>query len=152
YETADAHVNAHGSLAFHAPSVRRLAAALALDQTMPHDPTTLGALRLTTDWRYADGLLAAKPLALQLDGVSFDGWVERGAAPQASWRFELHGDRIDLGRYVNVDSNRKKPFELPVDALRAFNANGSLVFDQAQWADAQLADIRLRFETPEAKP
>jgi len=141
---------AHGSIALQVPSVRQLAHNLALDQTLPHDPTTLGPLELTGDWTYGGaGALTAKPLALKLDGVTFDGWVERSAPPQSAWRFELHGDRIDLGRYINVDSKHKKPFELPVEALRALNANGSLVFDHAQLADTQLTDVRLRLQTPE---
>jgi AsmA protein len=141
----------HGSIALHVPSVRKLAHDLALDHTLPHDPTTLGPLELTTHWTYTAGALAAKPIALKLDGVTFDGWVERSAAAKSAWRFELHGDHIDLGRYVNVDSTKKKPFELPVEALRAVNANGSLVFDRAEIADSHLTDVRLKLQTPEVK-
>jgi AsmA protein len=150
-QTADAHTRAHGSLVMYAPSLRQLANDLALNQTLPHDPTTLGPLELTGNWSYTDGALAAKPIAARLDGVNFSGWVERTAAPRSAWSFELHGDRIDLGRYVNVDSKHKKPFELPVDALRAIDANGSVIFDQAQIADAHMTDVRLRFQTAEAK-
>lgn len=151
-QTTDAHVRAHGSIAVHAPSLRKLASDLALNQTLPHDPTTLGPFELTSDWSYADGSIAAKPLAVKLDGVNFTGWLERAAAPAAMWGFELHGDRIDLGRYVNVDSANKKPFELPVAALRAVNANGSLIFDQVVLADTHMADVRLRLQTPAGKP
>jgi hypothetical protein len=151
-QTADAHIHARGSLALHSPSVRQLANDLALNQTLPHDPTTLGPLELTTTWTYDDGSVAAKPLALKLDGVSFNGWLERTAAPRAMWGFELHGDRIDLGRYVNVDSTNKKPFELPVAALRAINANGSVIFDQVVLADTHMADVHLKLQTPEGKP
>jgi AsmA protein len=151
-QTADAHVRAHGSVAVHAPSLRKLANDLALNQTLPHDPTTLGPFELTSDWSYTDGSIAAKPLTVKLDGVNFTGWLERTAAPAALWGFELHGDRIDLGRYVNVDSSNKEPFELPVAALRAVNANGSLIFDQVVLADTHMADVRLRLQTPEAKP
>jgi hypothetical protein len=149
--SADAHFSAHGALVAHTPSVRKLAAELALNQTLPHDPTALGPLELTTAWSYTDGELTAKPLTLKLDGVNFNGWVERSSAPRAAWRFELHGDRVDLGRYLNVDTTSTKPFELPVEMLRAFNANGSVMFDEAILADARLSDVRLRFQTPEAK-
>jgi AsmA protein len=161
---ADDRTAARGSATVHVPSVRKLADALALNQTLPHDPAALGQLDLTSSWSYSDGVLAAKPLSLELDGIKLAGWVERqegpGAAaasgprapsPAAAWTFELHGDRIDLGRYLEFDSTRKKPFELPVDALRAINANGTLTFDEAQLADTHMADLRLRFETPEAK-
>ncbi len=150
--TSDSHLNARGSADIHVPSVRKLAADLALNQTMPHDPTTLGPLELTTRWSYTDGALAAKPISLKVDGVNFEGWVERSAPPQSAWRFELHGDRIDLGRYVKIDTTSTKPFELPVEALRELNANGSLIFDQAVLADTRLSDVRLKLQTPESKP
>jgi AsmA protein len=147
---ADGGLVTHGNIALQIPSVRKLAHDLALDHTLPHDPTTLGPLELTTQWSYMSGALAAKPLALKLDGVTFDGWVERSAPPKSAWRFELHGDHIALDRYINVDSTNKKPFELPVEALRAINANGSLVFDRAEIADSHLTDVRLKVQTPEA--
>jgi hypothetical protein len=120
-----------------------------MNQTMPHDPTTLGPLELTAQWSYGDGVLAAKPLALELDGVNFEGWLERGAPPRPGWRFELHGDRIDLGRYVNVDSISQKPLEL--EMLKDIDANGSLIFDEALLADARLAGVRLQVQTGEVK-
>jgi AsmA protein len=151
-QTADSHVRAHGSINLQSPSLRQLAHDLALNQTMPHDPTTLGPLELMSGWTYNDGSIQAKPLALKLDGVSFNGWLERTAAPQAMWGFELHGDRIDLGRYVNVDSTNKKPFELPAAALRAIKANGSVIFDQVVLADTHMANVHLTLQSPEGQP
>jgi hypothetical protein len=132
--------------------VRELATALALNKSLPHDPTTLGPLELTTAWNYDDGSIAAKPLALKLDGVSFNGWLQRTASPKPMWAFELHGDRIDLSRYVNADNENKKPFELPVEALRAVNANGSVIFDQVVLADTHMTDVHLKLQTPEGNP
>lgn len=106
---------------------------------------------MTTTWTYNNGAIQAKPITLKLDGVNFTGWIERSAPPEKEWRFELHGDQIDLTRYVKVDTTSKRPFELPVDALRSFNANGTLIFDQALLANARLSDVRLKFQTPETK-
>jgi hypothetical protein len=148
----DPNIRAHGTVTLHSPSLRELANDLALNQTLPHDPSTLGPLDLTTTWNYDDGSIAAKPLALKLDGVSFNGWLQRTAPPKPMWGFELHGDRIDLSRYVNVDSKNKKPFELPVEALRAINANGSVTFDQVVLADTHMTDVHLKLQTPEGHP
>jgi len=150
YEQAP-EVHAHGSVVLRTQSLRKLANDLALNQTLPHDPTTLGPMELTTTWSYNNSALEAKPLALKLDGVSFNGWLQRTAPPEAMWGFELRGDRIDLGRYVQVDSANKKPFELPVDALRAIKANGSLIFDQVVLADTHLTNVRLAVQTPAAR-
>jgi AsmA protein len=149
---ADSRIRAHGTVTLHSPSLRELATDLALNQTLPHDPTTLGPLDLTTTWTYDNGSIAAKPLALKLDGVSFNGWLQRTAPPKSMWGFDLHGDRIDLSRYVKVDSKNKKPFELPVEALRAINANGSVIFDQLVFADTHMTDVRLKLQTPEGNP
>ena len=150
YEQAASAQAAVGSVAMHVPSVRTLVNDLALNQTLPEDPTTLGPLELTGRWSYANGALAVKPVLLKLDGVTLDGWVERGAAPRSAWTFDLHGDRIDLGRYVKIHSKSKKPFELPVDTLRAINANGTVTFDHVELADSHVADLHLSFQTPEA--
>jgi len=158
--------SAQGSIAAKVPSVRKLAADLAVNQTLPHDPTTLGPLELTTSWSYANGSLSARPLVVKLDGVKLEGWVQRevgntrsGGVGQAgntrggsgqrsgAWRFELHGDRIDLGRYFDVDGTSKKPFELTM--LRDIDANGTLIFDEAQFADTRMSDVRLRLRTSE---
>lgn len=151
-QAIDSHFRAHGTVSLHSPSLRELAIALALNQTLPHDPTTLGPLELTTTWSYDDGSITAKPLALKLDGVSFNGWLQRTAPPKPMWGFELHGDRIDLSRYVNLDRKIKKPFELPVAALRAINANGSVIFDQVVLADTHMTDVHLKLQTPEGNP
>jgi hypothetical protein len=142
-------VKASGSLVAQAPSLRKLAIDLGLNQTLPHDPTTLGPVELKSQWSYTAGALLAKPLTLNLDGVNFEGWVERGSPPRPGWRFELHGDRINLNRYLNVDSTSQKPFELKM--LKDIDANGSLVFDEALLADARLSDVRLQVQT-EKKP
>jgi hypothetical protein len=143
-QQSDGGVSAHGTVAAQTPSLRKLVTDLGLNKTLPHDPTTLGQLELTTGWSYANGALAAKPIALKLDGVTLQGWMERGAAPVSGWKFELHGDRINLDKYVQLDSTSQKPFEL--QSLKTINANGSLVFDEAQWANTRLSDVRLRFE------
>jgi AsmA protein len=150
YEQTAASQAAGGSVAMHVPSLRTLVNDLALNQTLPEDPTTLGPLELTGRWSYTNGALAVKPVLLKLDGVTLDGWVERAAAPRSAWTFDLHGDRIDLGRYANIHRNSKKLFELPVDTLRAINANGTVTFDHAELADTHLADLHLSFQTPEA--
>ncbi len=150
--TRDGHANAAGSASIHVPSLRRLAAALALNQTLPRDPTTLGPMQLDTRWSFRDGAIAARPLSLQLDGVRFAGWLERTQAPKPAWRFELHGDRIDLGKYVRIDTTSSKPFELPTEALRSLNANGRIVFDEAVLANTRMSDVRLEFQTPEVAP
>jgi len=146
----ETHSRGSGSLAVAMPSVRRITADFLPDTSLPKDPSTLGRLELSSDWTFADGAVTVRPLTMRLDGVTFTGWMERSVPPVSEWSFELHGDRIDLGRYMVLEQRpRKKPFELPIEAFRSLRANGSLIFDQAQWADAQMKDVRLRLQTAE---
>jgi AsmA protein len=156
-DTLDTQSNAHhlvanGSITLHVPAVRKLASDFGLEASLPKDPTSLGKLDSTSEWSFKDGVLSVNRLTLQLDGTRLDGWLEHSAPPQAAWRFELHGDQIDLGRYTDLNSSRKrKPFELPVKALRAINANGTLKFDQVRLANTHMSDVRLRIQTPEER-
>ncbi len=136
-----------GAAKVHVPSVRRLAAELALDNTLPRDPQALGALDLTTSWSYSEGSITARPVALKVDDTTLTGWLNRAAPPASLWSFELHGDRIDLRRYVEVETKVKKPFDA-VQILRDLRANGTLTVDEATLADASTRELRLRFETP----
>jgi AsmA protein len=154
-DTVDTQSNAHhlfanGSITLHVPAVRALASDFGLEASLPKDPTTLGKLDSTSNWAFKDGALSVNELTIQLDGTRFDGWLEHSAAPRAAWRFELHGDQIDLGRYTDINSSKKRrPFEQQVQALGRLNANGTLKFDQVRLADTHMSDVRLRIQTPD---
>jgi AsmA protein len=143
---ATARLRAHGPLSVKTPSLRRLVTALGIDMPLPRDSSALAPFELRTQWVYSDGTLALKPLDLKLDDTTFAGELTRSPGPAAVWSFTLRGDRIDLGRYVEVEDTSSEPFELPVAALRALPVQGELTFDQARLANAQMKSIRLRFE------
>jgi uncharacterized protein involved in outer membrane biogenesis len=63
--------------------------------------------------------LAAKPVEIQIDATRLSGWLERCAAAHRAWRFDFHGDDINLGRDSDLDSSRShKPFELALDRFQ----------------------------------
>ena len=139
-------IHAGGPLSAQVPSLRNLITALGVEAPLPQDRGTLGPVTLTGRWAFDDGALALKPVEVRVDATTFSGWIERSAAARPVWSFELRGDHIDLSRYVATATANRKPFELPVDALRALRAQGSLVFDRAQLAGAQMKDVGLRLE------
>jgi len=145
-EQSAGRIHAGGPLAAQVPSLRNLITAFGVEAPLPQDRGTLGPVTLTGTWAFDDGALALKPVEVRVDATTFAGWIERSAAAQPVWSFELRGDHIDLGRYVQTETANRKPFELPVDALRALRAQGSVVFDRAQLAGAQMKDVRLRLE------
>jgi AsmA protein len=137
-------IRARGPLSVRISSIRAFLADLGIDAPVPHDSKAMGPLTLNTSWTFIDGAIALKPIALQLDETTFKGEIIRSAGTEPTWTFDLRGDRIDLGRYLITEDTSDKPFELPVEALRALHAQGTLTFDQATFAHAQMKNARLR--------
>jgi AsmA protein len=143
---ADKALYVRGPLSLQIPSVRDFLAAFAVKAPLPLDKGTLGALKLTSMWEWNDGAVAVNGIDLTLDETRFNGELTRSRDDEPVWTFALHGDKIGLSRYVAIEDTSKKPFELPVAALRALKLQGELTFDQAWLADAQMKNVRLRLE------
>lgn len=137
-------LDAKGPLSVRIPSVRKFLGALGIDAPLPKDSSAFGPLTLKTSWALAAGALSLDSIALRWDETSFTGALARSAATEPTWTFDLHGDRIDLGRYLVTEDNSPEPFELPVKALKSLRAQGTLWFDRARLADAELKNARLR--------
>ena len=141
------HVTASGSLTAAVPSLRQMASTLGLDLPKLEDPATLGALSLSGNWSYRDGALEVKPLAAKLDSTTLRGWAARSARPQPLWTFALHADQVDFGRYLTqTKQKQQKPFELPVSALQALHAQGTLELEHARIDGTTLKDVRLQVQ------
>lgn len=134
-------LTAGGSLTAAMPSLRELARALGVDMPEVEDPAALRALRLSGSWSYRNGALAIQPLTARLDSTTLTGWVKYGK----SWTFAVHADQIDFGRYL-TRTREQKPLELPVSALRALHARGTVELERARINGTTLEDVRLQVE------
>jgi len=141
-------LRASGALSVQLASARKFFALLRIEAPLPKDKTAMGPLSLKTSWALTDGAIAVKPIELKLDDTAFTGELARSNAAEPLWTFDLHGDRIDLRRYLITEETSDEPFELPVKALKALRVQGTLVFDQARFADADMKNARLRVNTP----
>jgi AsmA protein len=137
-------LRARGPLSITIPSARKFLTDVGVSTSLPRDTDALGELRLTTSWAYVDGAFALKPIALRVDDTAFTGEVVRSNAKEPTWTFDLRGDHIDLARYLITEDKSDEPLELPVDALKAMRAQGTLGFAQARFADTQMKNARLR--------
>ena len=144
-QDAGGQLMASGSLTAAVPSLRELAASLGRSMPRLEDPATLGALSLSGDWSYRNGLLAVKPLTAKLDSTTLSGWAARSAGPRPSWTFSLRADQVDFGRYL-TQSKAQKPLELPVSALQAMHAQGTLELERARIGGTTLRDVRLQVQ------
>ena len=132
-----------GSLALEVPSVRRLITLLHIKARLPKNPATLGKFSLKGRWRLTDGALALDPLTARLDATTLTGWVDRSGGPRPLWRFALEADRIDVGRYLPPTRKHPKPLVLPIKALRALHARGTLTVERARYKGTTLRNVRL---------
>lgn len=148
-EQTPAGLHARGPVQFLTASARRIIGDLGLDTPLPRDPQTLGKVSVDGTWELTGGALKIQPLTVQIDATRFDGELARSAGPRPRLTFDLHADRMDLGAYADVRSSHPAPFELPLDALRAFNAQGQIVVERARLSDAQLKRVTLRVESHE---
>lgn len=90
----------------------------------------------------AQGAWSLKPLDIRLDRTQLRGALARNA--HGAWRIDLHGDRIDLDRYIKSSD---KPFEPPIEALRALRLEGVVAFDEIAVKGATLRDVRLTLDS-----
>jgi hypothetical protein len=144
-------LRASGAVSLETGSLRDLLANIGMNVPRLRDATALGALELTTRWRTGEGSVALTPLEIQIDQTMLTGRLSRSTGPAPVWSFKLHGDRIALDRYTNLEEAGNEPFELPLSRLKALRAEGVISFDEAQFAGAWLKDVRLRLELKDGK-
>ncbi len=139
-------LDANGSLALTVPSVRHLITLLNIKTRLPQDPAALGKLSLTARWRLRNDTLVIDPLTARLDATTLTGWVDRSGGLQPLWRFDLDANRIDFGHYLPPTRKHPKPFVLPLKALRALHARGTLTVGRGSYHGTTLRDIRLEVQ------
>jgi hypothetical protein len=140
-----------GPIDLQVPSVRDSLKLFGIDAPLPRDPGTFGQLKLKSMLEWQAGALKASAIELDLDETHFHGELSRTADVKPVWTFMLHGDKIGLGRYLSLEDKSRKPFELPVKALKALQAQGELTFEQAWIGETQMRGVRLRLELADGK-
>ena len=135
-----------GTAALSVPSVRGLIGRLGLKMRLPKNPAALGALALDGHWRLTDEGLAVKPLTGRLDATALSGWLDRSGGAQPLWTFSLDADQVDFERYLPPARKHPKPFAVPVRALRALHARGTLTVARATFGKTTLRDLRLQVQ------
>ena len=140
-----------GPIDLQLPSVRDAAKLFGLKPSFPVDKTTFGALQAKGMLEWQAGAINATGIDVTLDETHFTGELSRTADANPLWTFALHGDKIQLARYMPMEPKSKEPFELPVKALKALQAKGELTFEQASMGDTQMRGVRMRFELADGK-
>ncbi len=137
---------ARGPIDLEVPSVRDAAKLFGLEPSFPVDKSTFGSLHVKSMLEWQEGAINATDIDVMLDETHLTGELSRTADEKPVWTFALHGDKIQLARYMPLEEKSKKPFELPVRALRALQARGEITFEQASMGETQMRGVRMRFE------
>jgi AsmA protein len=137
-------VSIHGRLSSNKFDLRALLAAVGVEAPKTTDSAALGAVQFEVAGRFDDGAVRVDPLALTLDDTHLTGTFTRGKSERAVGEFALHGDRIDIGRYIPPTDPGSEPFVLPVADLEALAFRGVLQFDEARLDDVEMKGVTLR--------
>jgi AsmA protein len=148
---ADRSLYARGPIDLEVPSLRELIKTLGIDAPLPLDKETLGRMKLRSMLAWEGGAVTANGIEVDLDETHFSGEASRTAGDKPVWTFRLHGNKIGLSRYLEIEDKSKEPFELPVRALRALQVKGELTFEQAWLGEAQMKGVRIRLELQDGK-
>ncbi len=129
-----------GTLALAPVSLRATLAAAGVELPPTRDPRAFQRLSLGARYRIEGDALQVEPLDILLDDTRFAGRVTREAG---ILHFTLHGDAMDLDRYLKPEGTASEPFVLPVDMLRALRVAGTLDLDEATLAGVRMKGVRL---------
>ncbi len=133
-----------GNISSNTFDVRALLASVGIEAPRTTDPAALTRIRLDGGWKFADGAMSIDPLKFDLDDTHFTGSFQRGAGADPVGVFELHGDVLNLSRYVPPTDPNSEPFVLPTAALRALKFRGVLELEQATLDDVVMKGVTLR--------
>lgn len=133
-----------GSLASNRFDLRALLAAVGVAAPQTTDPRALTAVQIDVAGRFDNGAVRVDPLALTLDDTRFTGSFKRGKEDDAIGEFALHGDRLDIARYIPPPDPDSEPFVLPIAQLRALRFRGAIELDEARLDDVDMKGVTLR--------
>jgi AsmA protein len=133
-----------GSIDSNTFDPRAVLASVGIEAPKTTDPKALGQLQLAATWSLDGKGMRVDPLSMTLDDTHFKGNFQRGAGEDPVGAFELHGDVLNISRYIPPEDPESEPFVLPVAALKALKFRGLLELEQATLDDIEMKGVTLR--------
>src|SRR5205085_3751247 len=133
-----------GKISVERVSLRKLMPSFGMKVPDTRDPRALDAFALKSDYRLTQKALQLHDLDLNLDDTQVRGTVSIDDLDTQALSFDLGVDAINVDRYrgaeVKADTGKSSgpkppPTDLPIAALRKWNAHGTLRIGHAQLAD-----------------
>jgi AsmA protein len=133
-----------GSIDSNTFDPRAVLASVGIAAPRTTDPKALGQLQLAATWSLDGNGMRIDPLSMTLDDTHFRGNFQLGAGEDPLGAFELHGDVLNLSRYIPPEDPGSEPFVLPVAALKALKIRGLLELERATLDDIEMKGVTLR--------
>lgn len=146
FTEAAMHPTGEGTLTLEVPSLRALIGELGFTMHLPKNRSVLRTVSASGRWRLADGALRVAPLSARLDATTLTGWIERSGGARPLWTFDLAADHIDLADYLPARRQPVKPLKLPLAALRALHAEGTVTVQRATFNGTTVRGLRLHVQ------
>ena len=124
--------------------LRGLLASVGIDPPETTDPHAFGKVQLRGSWSFDDGVIGIDPIALSFDDTHFRGNFRRGSGADPVGVFALHGDTLNISRYVPPPDPSSEPFVLPTAALKNLKFRGVLELENATLDDIVMKGVTLR--------
>ncbi|PHS70990.1 MAG: AsmA family protein [Methylophaga sp.] len=152
--------NFAGNIAVKAFNLRQLANKLAIELPPMSDGSTLELVALNTEFTGSTQHFDAKQLNITLDQSKLSGQLAVKNFAQPAIKFKLTLDQIDLDRYLPPASKEDKQTvappataaaagasELPLEALRQVNANGTFDIGKLKVSGTHSEKIHLEIKS-----
>lgn len=119
-------------------SLKELMQTLGIDVPPTADPDVLTHVSFSANAEVGPSAIALTSMILELDDTTLRGQMSVPLTEQGAFQFDLSADSINVDRYMapaDEDASNttaaEDDIEIPVDLIRAFNANGSAKLERA---------------------
>lgn len=146
-----------GPLKLDPVSLRDWLPKLGVEVPTTADPQVLGRLSFSSNVALTQTSAELADIVLQLDDTTAKGMFGIADFDAKALRFDLNVDRINADRYLPpatdepAEAGEEPPTEIPVDALRALNAQGQLTVGEAIFAGMTFSKLRLGVNARDGK-
>ena len=120
-------------------SPRSLMQTLNIEAPETADPSALSRFMIDGNAQVGENAITLTGIELVIDETTFRGDLVVPRQSTGTYRLNLAGDAIDLNRYMApADENAQAtqdgapPLEIPVDLIKAFNAQGNVTLNAAE--------------------
>jgi AsmA protein len=147
------------TITVHEFSLKELMATLGTEPPATADPNALQRLSFSADAAVGSKAISLTGMQLKMDDTTMVGSLSLPTTPDGAIVFDLKVDSIVLDHYMApasetedaVASDEDANIEIPVDMIRALNANGKLTMDTALLSGIEFENLELGLNSANGK-